>query len=104
MKKLFLFFITSICIVQIPFISLTGQGGNAYQTFSEGFKNPPASARPNVYHWWLGGNVDTIRLKEELVSLKNSGIAGLTIFEIGSNDTLLVKSGPAFLGAESLAV
>ena len=104
MKKLFLVCIASFCIVQFAFLSAAGQKANTYQTFSEGFKNPPASARPNVYHWWLGGYVDTLRFKEELVSLKKSGITGLTIFEIGSNDTLLVKKGPAYLSTESLAV
>lgn len=56
-----------------------------------------------MYHWWLGGNVDTVRLKQELIGFKNAGISGFTIFEIGSRDTVHVKSGPAYLGDESLA-
>ena len=79
-----------------------GQSDNAYQSFVEGFKNPPLEAQPLVYHWWLGGDVDTNRLKEELKSFKEAGIAGFTIFEIGSRDTVRVKSGPAFLSGESL--
>lgn len=56
-----------------------------------------------MYHWWLGGNVDTVRLKEELRSFKDAGISGFTIFEIGSRDTSFVKQGPAYLSEESLA-
>jgi hypothetical protein len=37
-----------------------------------------------------------------LVSFKDAGISGFTIFEIGSRDTVLVGAGPAFLGDESL--
>ena len=70
----------------------------------QGFQDPPAKARPVVYYWWLGGYVDTLRLKEEMISMKNAGISGFTIFEIGSRDTVLVKAGPAFLGEESLSI
>jgi hypothetical protein len=83
-------------------IGLYGQKGNNYETLANGFKNPPSSAQPIVYHWWLGGNVDTVRLKEEMVALKEAGISGFTMFEIGSRDTVLVKAGPEFLGKESL--
>ena len=79
-----------------------GQEENVYNHFSEGFRSPPSSAYPIVYHWWLGGHVDTLRLKEELRAFKNAGIAGFTIFEIGSRDTVLVGTGPAFLDEESL--
>tara|TARA_R110002050_G_scaffold187015_2_gene321405 strand:- start:47843 stop:50803 length:2961 start_codon:yes stop_codon:yes gene_type:complete len=77
---------------------------DTYSSMQQGFLTPPLKAHPNVYHWWLGGNVDTLRLKEEIVALKNAGIAGFTIFEIGSRDTVLVKSGPAFLSDQSLEV
>ena len=79
-----------------------GQTEQTYNLLSQGFKNPPLSAQPLVYHWWLGGTVDTVRLREELKSLKEAGIAGFTIFEIGSRDTILVKPGPAFLSKKSL--
>lgn len=75
-----------------------------YQTLAKGFATPPAKAQPAVYHWWLGGNVDKGRLKEELESFKKAGVSGFTIFEIGSRDTVHVKAGPAFLSEESLDV
>ncbi|EPR65158.1 hypothetical protein ADICYQ_5691 [Cyclobacterium qasimii M12-11B] len=51
----------------------------------------------------MGGHVDTLRLKEEIKSFDEAGIAGFTIFEIGSRDTIQVGAGPEFLGDESLA-
>src|SRR5690554_2381610 len=86
----------------IPFFPLEAQQENTYSQFYDGFQSPPAQAYPIVYHWWLGGHVDTLRLKEELRAFKNAGISGFTIFEIGSRDTVLVGTGPAFLGDESL--
>jgi len=81
---------------------LLAQSSNEYKTISQGFQNPPPSAQPIVYHWWLGGFVDTVRLKQEFQSFKDMGISGMTIFEIGSRDTAVVKTGPAYLGPESL--
>ncbi|WP_162417831.1 glycosyl hydrolase [Cyclobacterium roseum] len=82
--------------------STYGQEENAYRQFNEGFQSPPSYAYPNVYHWWLGGHVDRLRLKEEIQAFKEAGISGFTIFEIGSRDTVLVGTGPEFLGEESL--
>ena len=82
--------------------SIYGQEENAYRQFNEGFQSPPSYAYPNVYHWWLGGHVDRLRLKEEIHAFKEAGVSGFTIFEIGSRDTVLVGTGPKFLGKESL--
>src|SRR5690606_9403635 len=79
-----------------------GQQKDTYRQFYEGFQSPPSQAYPIVYHWWLGGHVDTLRLKEELLAFKKAGISGFTIFEIGSRDTVLVGTGPAFLSDASL--
>lgn len=104
MKKIFLLFLLTFNVFIFFSPSVFGQKGNTYEALSGGFKNPPLHAQPSVYHWWLGGNVDTVRLKEELRSLKNAGISGFTIFEIGSRDTVFVKQGPAYLSTASLEV
>ena len=71
--------------------------------FKEGFSNPPAQAHPKVYWWWLNGNVDTSRLKEEMLSMKNTGITGFDIFEIGvPKEDSMIPAGPAFMGTEFL--
>ncbi len=102
MKKSVLSIAVIIFLIQFILPNSNGQDSSGYKMFSGGFQDPPQKAWPIVYHWWLGGNVDTLRLKEEIISLKNAGISGFTIFEIGSRDTVLVKPGPAFLSDESL--
>ena len=82
---------------------LKAQESKAYNQMRQNFLQPPSTAKPTVYHWWLGGHVDTVRLKEEIRSFDEAGIAGFTIFEIGSRDTVQVGAGPEFLGDESLA-
>jgi hypothetical protein len=83
---------------------LTAQG-DVYERLSSGFRNPPDKARPKVYWWCLNGNIDTIRAKEELREMKNTGISGFDIFEIGvpKSDTM-IPAGPAFMSSESLRV
>ncbi|MGA0559238.1 glycosyl hydrolase [Larkinella sp. VNQ87] len=78
----------------------------SYATLKEGFKNPPITARPKVYWWWLNGYVDTLRLKEELVAIKNAGMGGVDLFEIGlpsaSDPNQIIPAGPAFMSDESV--
>jgi hypothetical protein len=97
--QIFLAIIVSSCLFGKTAFPQTGA---SYQELTEGFKSPPNHAYPIVYHWWLGGDVDTLRLKEEIKSFKEAGVSGFTIFEIGSRDTVLVGAGPEFLGDESL--
>lgn len=49
----------------------------------EEFSNPPMKAWPKTYWWWINGNIDTMRIKEEIISMKNAGLSGFDIFEIG---------------------
>lgn len=96
-RRIFLLILSYCCFLQVE-----AQQEDEYAKLLDDFGSPPSQAYPIVYHWWLGGHVDTLRLKEELRSFKNAGISGFTIFEIGSNDTVLVGAGPAFLSDESL--
>jgi hypothetical protein len=86
----------------LSLIPAYGQESDKYSQFYQGFQTPPPHAHPIVYHWWLGGHVDTLRLKEEIHAFKEAGVSGFTIFEIGSRDTILVGTGPEYLGEESL--
>jgi hypothetical protein len=101
-QRTFLLFIGLICFFSFSNTQVHGQGRVTYSEFRKEFKTPPDKAKPMVYHWWLGGYVDTTRLREELESMKEAGISGFTIFEIGSRDTNFVRSGPAFMGDKSL--
>ncbi|MGI6572041.1 MAG: glycosyl hydrolase [Fermentimonas sp.] len=75
-----------------------------YDIIHEAFLNPPPEARPKVYWWCLNGNIDTLRAREELLAMKEVGITGFDLYEIGEprQDTTLIPAGPAFMSDESL--
>ncbi|HUX96443.1 MAG TPA: glycosyl hydrolase [Bacteroidales bacterium] len=93
----FIFFITSCYVLEAQ--------QDDYVRFTEGFKDPPLSARPKAYWWCLNGNIDTLRAKQEFLAMKNAGLSGFDIFEIGvpKADTM-IPGGPAFLSDESLKI
>jgi len=61
---------------------MDGQNDSS-QDIRENFINPPMKAWPKTYWWWINGNIDTVRIKEEIISMKNAGLSGFDIFEIG---------------------
>lgn len=77
--------------------------GATYDLLSENFPNPSGLARPKVYWWCLNGFIDTLKAREEFIAMKNAGITGFDLFEIGSRDKI-IPAGPAFLGDESLNI
>ncbi|MDF9799362.1 hypothetical protein OKW21_004625 [Catalinimonas alkaloidigena] len=107
MKSISFFFSTCFLLLLYACDSdAVEEGSSTYESLKEGFQNPPNRAKPKVYWWWLNGYVDTVRLKEELRAVKEAGIGGVDIFEIGtarySNPGNMVPAGPAFMGEESL--
>jgi hypothetical protein len=79
---------------------------NPAEDLRANFLNPPKMAKPKAYWWWLNGDVDTTQLKTELGLMKDAGIGGVDIFEIGvfpeDNPDGMIKSGPPFMGADFL--
>src|ERR671912_292462 len=73
-----------------------------YEKLKAGFQKPSGTALPKVYWWWINGNMDTVRMKEELSNLSKAGIGGVDIFEIGFRPDGVMPAGPAFMGPESL--
>ncbi len=49
---------------------------------SSGFKNPPTSARPWVYWFWLNGNITKQGITADLEAMKRVGIGGVLIMEV----------------------
>jgi hypothetical protein len=43
------------------------------------FRNPPAAARPQVYWFWMGSNVSSNGIAEDLKALKDAGFGGTTM-------------------------
>ena len=48
-----------------------------------GFRNPPASARPQVWWHWINGNVSREGITADLESMAEIGIGGACIFDAG---------------------
>ncbi len=98
-------YFAAIIVLFIGFagVPANGQNSDHYQNIKNSFLNPPQSARPKVYWWCLNGNIDTVRAKQELHAMKETGIAGFDFFEIGvpPSDTM-IQGGPAFMSDQSL--
>jgi len=64
---------------------------------SQGFVNPPASARPWVYWFWLNGNITREGITADLEAMKQAGIGGVLIMEVDQG----APAGPvAFASAQ----
>jgi len=72
----------------------------------EGFIKPPIENRPLAFWDWLNGYVDTAKLVFELEEMKDKGMQGAFIWDIGEytyeGETASIPVGPRFLGDESL--
>ena len=76
---------------------------NTYEKVRAGFVDPSGNAKPKVYWWCLNGNIDTVRAKHELQAMKDAGIGGFDLFEIGAPEQdEMIPGGPAFLSDASL--
>lgn len=75
---------------------------SAYESLCAGFSDPQGTARAKVYWWWLNGYLDTMRMKQEFKAMKEAGIGGFAMFEIGARPAEMLPAGPAFMGDESL--
>lgn len=56
-----------------------GQGSQ--DALESGFKDPPDSAKPRAWWHWLNGNVTKEGITADLEWMKNSGIAGMQMFD-----------------------
>ena len=70
----------------------------------DSFKNPPIENRPLSLSAWLNGYVDTTKMVYELEQMKEKGMRGAFIWDVGaiSDPEKMVPAGPAFLEDESL--
>ena len=87
----------------LAWLGLLGAGLNlalpagAAQPLERDFKEPPASARPWVYWFWLNGNITSNGITADLEAMKRVGIGGVLIMEVDQGAPV----GPAdFMGAQ----
>ena len=70
----------------------------------EGFVNPSTENRALALWPWLNGYVDTTQLVYELEEMKDKGMRGAIIWDIGAlaDPDEMIPAGPGFLGKQSL--
>ncbi len=71
-------------------------------TLEAGFRSPPPAARPHTYWLWLNGHVHLPTALDELTAMRDAGLGGVLLFEMGARgDPATTPSpGPAFLSPE----
>lgn len=74
-------------------------------TLEQGFHNPPAMARPDVYWLWMNGFVDPPSAEKDIQAMKDAGFGGLLLFDMGAGGAPKARppAGPAFLSPEWMA-
>src|ERR1017187_5621666 len=79
--------LTTLCALNAP----------AADSLERGFTQPPDSARPWVYWFWLSGNITSNGITADLEAMKRVGIGGVLIMETDQGAPV----GPAdFMGAQ----
>lgn len=70
----------------------------------QAFLHPAVENRPLALWPWLNGFVDTAQLVYELEEMKDKGMRGAVIWDIGAlaDPDKMIPAGPAFLGDQSL--
>lgn len=66
----------------------------------EGFRNPPAEARPRVWWHWMNGNITKEGVTEDLRWMKRIGIAGMQNFDASLGTPRVVEKRLAFMTPE----
>jgi len=69
----------------------------AQEDLAEGFRNPPAVARPHTWWHWMNGNITKEGISADLEAMKQIGLGGAQIFNVSEG----IPAGPVqFASAE----
>jgi hypothetical protein len=71
--------------------------GNAYTRMALAFQNPPDTARPGVYWYFMDGNLNRQEMTADLESMKAAGLGNLVFLEVNVG----VPRGPVDFMSES---
>ncbi len=74
----------------------------AEPTLEAGFRAPPPAARPHTYWLWLNGHVHLPTAFDELKAMRDAGLGGVLLFEMGArgDKATTPPPGPAFLSPD----
>ena len=62
----------------------------------EGFRSPPASARPHTWWHWMNGNVSIEGIRKDLEWMKRAGFGGFQLFQVDLDTPVIVEIASAF--------
>ena len=79
MKHLISIFLTAIAF----FIFTSNCTDRSNNKLKEAFQNPPDSAKPGVYWYFMDGNLSREEMTKDLESMKKVGISNLIFLEVG---------------------
>ena len=82
----------------------TSPAAGAYESLLDGFRDPPAQARPDAFWPWLNGHADRERITEEMEELRAAGFSRLQVWDVKAHRDPegFVPIGPPFLSDEWL--
>ena len=69
-------------------------------SLEKAFDNPPESARPSGYWWWLNANVDKEAITRDLENFRAKGMGSVLLVSTGNWGGLMPVQGPKFLSDE----
>jgi hypothetical protein len=69
----------------------------AAKPLEDGFKQPPDSARPWVFWFWLNGNTTSNGITADLEAMRRAGIGGVVVMEVDQG----TPAGPVAFGSQS---
>src|SRR6201993_4373656 len=73
---------------------------NAPASLEDGFKNPPASAKPRVWWHWMNGNITKEGIKLDLEWMHRVGIGGFQNFDAALNTPQVVQKRLVYMTPE----
>lgn len=81
-KAIFLFRALFLTAALVAPAAGRAAGSDQIDQLRTGFQNPPASARPWVYWFWINGNISKEGITADLEALKSVGVGGVLWMEV----------------------
>ncbi len=92
---------TWMCAFFAPFVMKAETASmTADSSLFQRFQNPPHSAKPSGYWWWLYNNVDKASITRDLEEFHDKGIGAVLLVCSGNWGAGPIPSGPEFLSTE----
>jgi hypothetical protein len=88
-----------IVVALLAFALLSPSLATAADELASGFRNPPNTARPWVWWFWLNNNVSPESITRDLEQLKAKGVGGVTVYSLAALRGP-VPAGPAFMSPQ----